>query len=48
MRNNRAECFIGNADGAFGTREIRRLEPWDRWDTEAIDNVIGVWKVDIG
>ena len=27
MRNNSAECFIGNADGVFRAREIRRLEP---------------------
>ena len=42
MRNNSAECFIGNADGVFRAREIRRLEPQDRWDKEAINNVIGV------
>ena len=45
MRNNSAECFIGNADGAIRAREIRRLEPQDRWDAEAINNVIGVpWR----
>ena len=27
MRNNSAECFMGNADGVFRVREIRRLEP---------------------
>ena len=42
MRNNSAECFIGNADGVFRAREIRRLEPQDRWDKDAINNVIGV------
>ena len=55
MRNNSADCFIGNADGVFRAREIRRLEPRDRWDREAINNVIGVpwrmtdgrWSVDI-
>ena len=26
MRNNSAECFIGNADGVFRARETRRLE----------------------
>ena len=26
MRNNNASCFIGNADGVFRAREIRRLE----------------------
>ena len=40
MRNNSAECFIGNADGVFRAREIRRLEPQDRWDAEALNNVI--------
>ena len=46
LRNNSAECFIGNADGVFRGREIRRLEPQDRWDTEAINNVIGVpWRM---
>ena len=41
--------FIGNADGVFRAREIRRLEPQDRWDTESINSVIGVpkWTVDI-
>ena len=34
MRNNSAECFIGNADGVFRAREIRRLEPQDRWTQE--------------
>ena len=42
MRNKSAECFIGNADGVFRGREIRRQEPQDRLDTEAINNVIGV------
>ena len=46
MRNNSAECFIGNADGVFRAREIRRLEPLDRWDTRAIHSVIGVpWRM---
>ena len=49
MRNNSAECFIGNADGVFRAREIRRLEPQDRWDKEAINNVIGVpWRMTDG
>ena len=48
MRNNSAECFIGNADGVFRAREIRRLEPQDRWDTEAINNVIGApWRLTV-
>ena len=29
MRNNRAECFIGTADGVFRAREVRRLEHCD-------------------
>ena len=45
MRNNSAECFIRNAESVFRAREIGRLEPQDRWDTEAINNVIGVpWR----
>ena len=47
MRNNSAECFMRNADGVFRAREIRRLEPQSRWDTEAVNSVIGVpWRVD--
>ena len=46
MRNNSAECFIGNADGVFRARELRRLELQDRWETEAISSVIGVpWRM---
>ena len=49
MRNNSAECFIGNAGGVFRAREMRRLEPQDRWDAEAINNVIGVpWRMTDG
>ena len=49
MRNNSAECFIGNADGVFRAREIRRLELQDRWDTEAINNIIRVpWRMTDG
>ena len=49
MRNNSADCFIGNADGVFRAREIRRLEPQDRWDTRAIHSVIGVpWRMTDG
>ena len=49
MRNNSAECFIGNADGVFRAREIRRLEPQDRWDKRAIHRVIGVpWRTTDG
>ena len=40
MRNNSAECFIGNADGVFRAKEIRRLEPQDRRMTD------GKWTVD--
>ena len=46
MRSNSVECFIGNADGLFRAREIWRLEPQDRWDTEAINSVIGLpWRM---
>ena len=49
MRNNSAECFIGNADGVFRAREIRKLEPQDRWEKEAINNKIGVpWRMTDG
>ena len=49
MRNNSAECFIGNADGVFRACEIRRLEPQDSWDTRAIYSVIGVpWRMTDG
>ena len=49
MRNNSAECFIGNADGVFRAREIRRLEPQDRWDGEAINSMIGApWRMTDG
>ena len=49
MRNNSAECFIGNAGGVFRAREIRRLEPRDRWDKEAIKSIIGVpWRMTDG
>ena len=49
MRNNSAECFIGNPDGVFRAREIRRLEPQSRWDAEAINGVIGVpWRMTDG
>ena len=45
MRNNIAECFVGNAGGVFRAREILRLESQDRWDTEAFNSVIGVpWR----
>ena len=49
MRNNSAECFIGNADGVFRARGIWRLEHQDRWDKEAIGSVIGVpWRMTDG
>ena len=38
-----------NADGVFRAREIRRLESQDRWDTKAINSVIGVpWRMTDG
>ena len=42
VRNNSAECFVETADGVFGAREVRSIEQQDRWDKEAINNVIGV------
>ena len=49
MRNNSAECFIGNSDGVVRARDFRRLEPQMSWDTEAINSVIGVpWRVSDG
>ena len=45
MRNNSAECFVGTADGVFRAREVRKIEQQDKWDKEAINNVIGVpWR----
>ena len=47
MRNN--SWFIVNASGVFRARKIWRLEPQDRWNTEAINRVIGVpWKMTDG
>ena len=44
--NNSAERFISNADGVKRAREISRSEPQDRWDTKAINSVIGVpWRM---
>ena len=49
MRNNSTACFIGNADDVFRAREIRRLGPQRRWDTEVINSVIGVpWRMTDG
>ena len=42
VRDNSAECFVETADGAFRAREGRRIEHQNRWDKEAINNVIGV------
>ena len=40
---------MGNAKGVFRAREIRILEPQDRLDKEAINNVIGVpWRMTDG
>ena len=49
MRNNSAECYIGNADGVFSVREFRRVEPQSRWDKEAVNNAIGFsWRMTDG
>ena len=46
VRNNSAECFVETAEGGFRAREIRRIERQNRWDKEAINNVIGVpWRL---
>ena len=46
VRNNSAECFVGTAGGVFRAREVRRIEHQDRWDKEAINNLIGVpWRL---
>ena len=46
VRINSAECFVGTAEGVFRAREVRRIEHQDRWDKEAINNVIGVpWRI---
>ena len=40
---------VGNADGVFRAREIKRLEPESRWDKEAVKNLIGVlWRLTEG
>ena len=37
--------FVGTAEGVFRAREVTRMEHQDRWDKEAINNVIGVpWR----
>ena len=46
VRNNSAECSVETAEGVFRAREVRRKEQQDRWDKEAINNVIGVpWRI---
>ena len=46
VRNNSAECFVGTTERVFRAREVRRSEQQDRWDKEAINNVIGVpWRI---
>ena len=46
VRNNSAECFAATAEGVFRAREVSRIEHQDRWDKEAINNVIGVpWRI---
>ena len=44
-KSNSAECFVETAEVVFGAREVRRIEHQDRWDKEAINNLIGVpWR----
>ena len=38
--SNSADCCIVKAYGVFTAREIRRLEPQSRWDTEAINSTL--------
>ena len=46
VRNSSAECFVGAAQGVFRAGEVRRIEQRDRWDKEAVNNVIGVpWRM---
>ena len=46
VRSSSAECFVETAEGVFRAREVRRIEHQDRWDKEAINNVIGVlWRI---
>ena len=42
VRSNSAECFVETVEGVLRAREVRRLEYQDRWDKEAVNNVIGV------
>ena len=38
--------LVGTAEGVFRAREVRRIEQQDRWDEEAINNVIGdPWRI---
>ena len=34
------QCFVVNADDVFRAREIRRLEPQNRWDKDTINSII--------
>ena len=46
VRNNSAACFVEKGEGIFRAREVRRIEHQDRWDKEAITNMIGVpWRL---
>ena len=46
VRNNSAECFVGTVQGVFSAREVRRIEHQDRWEKEAVNNVIRVpWRM---
>ena len=40
VRNHGAECFVVTAEGVLRAREVRRIEHQNRWDKEAINNVI--------
>ena len=42
MRNNSAECLIGDAEGVFRAGEAKRLEPQNRRNKESTKSVVGV------
>ena len=49
VRINSAECFVETAEGVFRARDVRTIEHQNRWDKEAITNVIGVpWSIAYG
>ena len=46
VRSNSTECFVETIEGAFRSREVRRIEQQDWREKEAISNVFGVpWRI---